>query len=776
VIEGRGVILISYSERFRDGLAAPIAERLRAYGLKPVLVGDEPLPAGVESNPESKIRHFFSQADMVVYLATPDDRLEGGEVRTRQNIIDELRFGMEREHVKHKLLVFKDRSVVFPSNINPVYESLPLDDPGWLAGRVIRQAEEWGVLPTGSAGAEPSSPPRASEGSHAPQVVIGDDENDADEQVSTALRDVQGAVNGGAPEVEALERTELFVSSLTAEKRAGDVIGVLLANRMFARRDEVRLRASERVQLVRTWLRYYREGNAPGLYWLGQLGSKDATRLLTALARSDSDGEIRVQALRILGRLRQPRDSTQARSLVEPFLQSDEFQMRWAGLDYLRDRGGRSLRGSIGPELLERDQSKASQTAALIDVKRRPGDVLRRYASDGRIRGDDTKRALIDVAEHLPRAGITEALESRIADVALLGAELVAIRPDISRAQIEHTIVASSIRAVRARCLLVLLERGVAVADSLLAEALADREDDEKRIDDLPLAARARLEVFLQRDPTELEPTITWSVIDGPQRYEAAMRRRPDSAHVVRKDLRESFLRLRLRGRHESVDVPLEGFQQHAGEAAKGVAAKELHEKLLEQWAQCELGTKLGEYILSEFQAAAFRALAVVGVATDVRFARDLAPDARSENIAAAVRLLERFGSAHDTQRIVGMIDRLYDQGEEMRAASLAYRLAYKKDKLRVLRELRDRIRVRDWAIERLAETPGGPEEAIELLRDEDRSVRLKATEVVLQVLRAESRDSFLAWYMDGWHYFNVVRAFDGSMYTPDWLSDALQE
>jgi hypothetical protein len=776
VIEGRGVVLISYSERFRDRLAAPVAERLRAYGLMAVLVGDEPLPDGVESNPDAKVRHFFARADMIVYLATPDDRVRGGEVRTRQNIIDELRLGMEREHVKHKLLVFKDPGVVLPSNINPVHEPLPIEDPGWIAERITRQAEEWGVLAPGAAGAEPAARPRDSEGSEAPPVIVGQDDEEASRQASTALRHVQDSIQGNAPQVEELERAELLVSSLTAAKRAGDVIGALLANRMFARRKELQLRASERVQLVRTWLRNYREQSAPGVYWIGELGVQDATSLLIGLARSDSDGEIRAQALRILGRLRRPRGTYEARSLVEPFLKSDEFQMRWAGLDYLRERGASSLRDLIGPELLERDQSKASETAALIDVKLRPGDVLRRYASKASVRTPDTKRSLIDVAQKLPRTGIVDALESRIPDVAVLGAELVAIRPDIARARIERAMSASPIRTVRARCVLALVERGVPITDGLLSEALRDRDDDHKRIDDLPLVARARLQVFLQREPDDLEPTITWTAIDGAERYEAAMVRRPDLAHVVRKDLRESFLRLRERGRRQSVDVPLEDFRQRTGESVHGPAVTELQGKLEEKWAGWGLEAKLGAFLLSEFEAAAFRVLAVTGGARDARFARELAPEARSANIAAAVRVLERFGSAHDTARVIGMIDRLYDEGEELRAAALAYRLAYKKDKLRVLQELRDRTRVRDWAIARLAETPGGPADAVALLRDEDAAVRLKAAEVVLGVLRSGSGEGFLEWYMSGWHYFNVVTAFDEQLYAPDWLRRAISD
>jgi predicted nucleotide-binding protein len=140
VIDAKPTVVLSYSERFQDVVARPVAKMLRRFGLRPVLVGDEPLPVGIESSPNSKVEWFFLNAEMAVILATPDDRTESGEVKPRGNVVDEYRLAQQKEHLREKLLVFKAEDVELHSNINPVYEPLPLEDPEWIANKIVEQA------------------------------------------------------------------------------------------------------------------------------------------------------------------------------------------------------------------------------------------------------------------------------------------------------------------------------------------------------------------------------------------------------------------------------------------------------------------------------------------------------------------------------------------------------------------------------------------------------------------------------------------------------------
>src|ERR1700678_1909995 len=146
-LDGKATIVLSYSERYKDEVAKPVAQGLQQYGFRTILVGEEPLPSDIASNPDRKVDWYFRRADMAVFLATPDDQLISGEVQTRQNIIDEHRLGLELDQLNDRLLVFKSKDVVLPSNITPAFERLPLDDPDWIVAKIVEQARTWRLLP-----------------------------------------------------------------------------------------------------------------------------------------------------------------------------------------------------------------------------------------------------------------------------------------------------------------------------------------------------------------------------------------------------------------------------------------------------------------------------------------------------------------------------------------------------------------------------------------------------------------------------------------------------
>ena len=48
MLDGKPTIVVSHSVGFQDKVAKPVAERLQLYGVRAVLVGEEPLPLGTE--------------------------------------------------------------------------------------------------------------------------------------------------------------------------------------------------------------------------------------------------------------------------------------------------------------------------------------------------------------------------------------------------------------------------------------------------------------------------------------------------------------------------------------------------------------------------------------------------------------------------------------------------------------------------------------------------------------------------------------------------------
>jgi hypothetical protein len=774
MLEGKPVILLSYSERYRARVAEPVVEQLSSHPVRPVLIGEEPLPAGIEPHPDAKVSYFFSRADMVVFLVTPDEKVDSGEHRPRLNIIDEFRRGLDRENLRDRLLVFKAPNVDLPSNINPVYEPLPLDEPGWVAERIIRQAREWGLLPRYGDDERRAQPIEASDGETIPAASVGTTDDGATRQALEALREVTGAVEGQPADLSSLERAELLVTSLAAEQQGGDVLGVRFTNRIFAKRGLLRLRSSERVQLIRAWLRYTKDDNVPGVVWLRDLSRKQVVGLMTTLAVGDADDEVRVQALRLLGTLKAPRSADEARALVEPFLTSSEYILRWAGIDFVVARGS-SLRDLLDvPQLLEYDRHKTSQAAALLDLQRRPGNVLSRFVSNSYARSDALRIALLGSAARLPRAGILKATRSTTADVRRLGVELMASRPDIPDTRLYEIVSDDSSRTLRALALQALLSRGETIDDTLLSHATKSRDSDERGLSDIDPVTRVRREVYLQRDLHDSSPALSWSDVDGPERYEALAICQPNRAIQVRRDLRNDFSRLVARAHKSMVIDILLTTERAANPPPTETQRNEIKKTLDERWARWHYNGDLGEFQLSRYREAALRALAIIGQQSDVRFARVLGQAAKRDLAVAALRLFERFGTAHDTHQILSIAEQMYGEDDKRGAAELALRLAYKKDKLNVLSHFFSDVALKEWASFRLGEVPGGIDEAFRQLRGEDEKVRMGAASVLWAAIIPERRDEFLSLYMQGWHYFNVVRWWDQQLYAPDWLRPAL--
>jgi hypothetical protein len=155
--KGRPCVFLSCSERFKERVARPLKEGLAEAGVYGVIVSDEPQPDGVRPDPGAKVDYFLDRSDALVALCTLDDHLQDDTVQPRQNIIDELQRGWRRQHLATRVQTLKERTVRLPSNINPTYDPLDLDDPAANLRLVLRQLAEWGVLPAQPARVAPAA-------------------------------------------------------------------------------------------------------------------------------------------------------------------------------------------------------------------------------------------------------------------------------------------------------------------------------------------------------------------------------------------------------------------------------------------------------------------------------------------------------------------------------------------------------------------------------------------------------------------------------------------
>lgn len=150
MLYGRVAVFLSCSERHKKRVAFPIRSALAEHGIHGIIVSDEPLLPGATGEPESKVDTYLEASDAFLALCTPDNELDDGTVQTRQNIIDEHARARSRPKLRERIQVFKDPTVKLPSNINPAYEALDIDDVSPISELILRQLRTWdliGVVP-----------------------------------------------------------------------------------------------------------------------------------------------------------------------------------------------------------------------------------------------------------------------------------------------------------------------------------------------------------------------------------------------------------------------------------------------------------------------------------------------------------------------------------------------------------------------------------------------------------------------------------------------------
>lgn len=146
MLDGRPAVFLSCSEGFKERVAWPIRAALQEEGIHGVIVSDEPLLPRASTDPDGKVNSYLDASDAVVALCTPDDELSDGTIQCRQNVIDEIQRARGRPGLSGRIQILKAPSVRLPSNINPTYDRLDVDDLSAAVEVITRQLRAWEVL------------------------------------------------------------------------------------------------------------------------------------------------------------------------------------------------------------------------------------------------------------------------------------------------------------------------------------------------------------------------------------------------------------------------------------------------------------------------------------------------------------------------------------------------------------------------------------------------------------------------------------------------------
>jgi hypothetical protein len=153
MLRGQVAIFLSCSEKFKPELALPVRDALTGEGLCVVILSDAPaLPRapgapGTPEGAEAKAEPYLDAASAFVALCTADYELSDGSKYPRANIIDEIQQAMARPHLRDRSQVLKSPGVLLPSDVTPDYDSLDVTKPVAAADVILKQLQQWGILP-----------------------------------------------------------------------------------------------------------------------------------------------------------------------------------------------------------------------------------------------------------------------------------------------------------------------------------------------------------------------------------------------------------------------------------------------------------------------------------------------------------------------------------------------------------------------------------------------------------------------------------------------------
>jgi hypothetical protein len=146
MLRGQVAVFLSCSEKFREAVARPVRDALAGQGLRVIILSDEP-PLGSASGGETGAEPYLDASSAFVALCTADYELSDGSKYPRANIIDEIQQALGRPHLRDHAQVLNSPGVLLPSDITPTYDSLDVTKPAVAAEVILKQLQQWGIVP-----------------------------------------------------------------------------------------------------------------------------------------------------------------------------------------------------------------------------------------------------------------------------------------------------------------------------------------------------------------------------------------------------------------------------------------------------------------------------------------------------------------------------------------------------------------------------------------------------------------------------------------------------
>jgi hypothetical protein len=157
MLRGQVAVFLSCSEKFKETVARPVRDALAGQGLRVVILGDEPPLSGTGDTAEAKAEPYLDASSAFVALCTADYELSDGSKYPRANIIDEIQQALGRPHLRDHAQILVSPGVLLPSDITPTYDSLDVTKPAVAAKVILKQLQQWAIVPVPESPAAPHS-------------------------------------------------------------------------------------------------------------------------------------------------------------------------------------------------------------------------------------------------------------------------------------------------------------------------------------------------------------------------------------------------------------------------------------------------------------------------------------------------------------------------------------------------------------------------------------------------------------------------------------------
>lgn len=771
MLDAKPTIFISHSSKYKDQVAVPFRDHIESLGMKAVLVEEMPHPSKTDPEPEAKVDYFLQGADMFIALLTPDDRIEGGEIRSRANIADEIGRAKSLPHLRHRIQVFKAPEVVVHSNINPTRETLDITNPVASFAAFERQAVEWGIMPrpgedASSAVAGPIGPAE----NDPPEVSNGDD---AAKQAGDALAELRAIIldlnhESSTPEPLAIRRAHLAASTALTSLASTSIYGIHELNGLYRIRAQLRLSADEVRHLLRSVIDHLDLNTGPGWYWLRSVSATECHEMLVELAAGDPNSDVRAKSLRLLAKARRALTPKQVKTLIQSGLDSGSSQIHRAALVLLAAKGNVRLLRQIATEL----GPDAQEAELEVRARETPSAALRTLVSGSYHHNEAVEMSLLASPKKLPASVLRSGLSASFFRTRILCLRGLERSRHMRRADLDP-LLSDKNGKVRDEALRIAIRKSWRVKQEIADEIIRSSDLDFYETSELQLA------YFETLTSEELNKRMKWIGGDGWNVYAAlGLSGGKEAAERARIDLDSDFSAMRA-GYRAEVRRAIEGKLFEENQELSLRKDKAHLEELIEQEITSFFGNRkdLDPFTLKRFQAAALRVLAKVGEPSDAAYARKLLFSNEHDVVVAAIRLLARFGKPKDAAKVIDASGQLYFENR-VEGAQTGADLAKDKLKIAALMLSSEDDELRLIGIKSLEGTSNdeAKQTLIPLLKDESKSIRAAAIDQLARRLdRTERRDLLDTYPRGGYYFYNVVGRLDRNLYAPGWLQAALR-